>query len=232
MALSVLVLFGLIGLAAVLLLLLALRPGITRTPEGKILAFMALVVAPGLALAGGAMSHLDDSKSTEFCLKCHVMEKYGKSLHVDDKEFLAAQHYQNNRVPRDHACFTCHTDYAMFGDVRAKLRGLRHVAVQYFGKAPEKIKLYTPYNNRECLHCHAGSRSFEESRGHRGEDVTMADLKSGKTSCLTAGCHDVAHGVDELEDVEFWDPAKSAETESVEAAPSGGPTDSTATEAP
>lgn len=210
MALSVLVLFGLIGLAAILLLLLFFRPGVTRTPEGKILAFMTLFVAPGLALAGGAMTHLDHSKSTEFCLKCHVMEKYGKSLHVDDKEFLAAQHYQNNRVPRDHACFTCHTDYAMFGGVRAKMRGLRHVAVQYFGKPPEKIKLYIPYNNRECLHCHLGSRTFEESSGHRGEDVSMADLKSGKTSCLTAGCHDVAHGVDELEDAEFWDPAASA----------------------
>jgi cytochrome c-type protein NapC len=231
MTLSVLVLFGLIGLAAVLLLLLAFRPSVTRRPEGKILAFMTLVVAPGLALAGGAMSHLDHSKSTEFCLSCHVMEKYGKSLHVDDKEFLAAQHYQNNRVPRDHACFTCHTDYAMFGGVRAKLRGLRHVSVQYFGKPPEKIKLYTPYNNRECLHCHLGSRSFEESSGHRGEDVAMADLKSGKTSCLSAGCHDVAHGVDELEDAEFWEPAKTGGAEAAPA-PTASTTDSTATEGP
>ena len=62
-------------------------------------------------------------------------------------------------VPPDHACFTCHTDYALFGDYKAKWRGVHHVLVQYLGKIPkpEEIKLYTAYNNRECLHCHAGN---------------------------------------------------------------------------
>jgi hypothetical protein len=26
----------------------------------------------------------------------------------------------------------------------------------------DAIRLYDPYNNRECLHCHLGARSFEE----------------------------------------------------------------------
>ena len=94
---------------------------------------------------------------------------------MDDKSYIPAAHFQNNFVPRDHACFTCHTDYTMFGDYKAKWRGVHHVWVQYFGKIPkpEDIKLYTPYNNRECLHCHAGARPMRkllasQDAGHAG----------------------------------------------------------------
>jgi cytochrome c-type protein NapC len=71
---------------------------------------------------------------------------------------LAAAHFQNHRVPADEACYTCHTNYAMFGGMKAKIGGLRHIYVYYLGKPPQPadIKLYEPYNNRECLHCHAG----------------------------------------------------------------------------
>src|SRR6058998_3634922 len=77
------------------------------------------------------------------------------SSDLDDPSYIAAVHFQNNRVPRDRACYTCHTNYALFGGVRAKLHGARHVYVQYFSTipAPDKIRLYDPYNNRECLHC-------------------------------------------------------------------------------
>ncbi len=60
------------------------------------------------------------------------------------------------------ACYTCHTDYAMFGTVHAKLEGLHHVYVYWFGTPMKPIRLYQPYNNRECLHCHEGARSFED----------------------------------------------------------------------
>ena len=201
------VLVGLIGLTVVALVYLAARPEVTRAPGGKAFAFLLIFFAPSLALFGGGTAHLEKSKTTQFCLSCHVMGPYGKSLAVDDKEYLAAQHYQNNRVPRDHACYTCHTDYAIFGDVRSKMRGLRHVLINYSGQAPDTIKLYTPYNNRECLHCHLGSRSFEESAGHQSDETPMAAIKSGKTSCLEAGCHDVAHNVRDTDGVTYWKPA-------------------------
>ena len=92
------------------------------------------------------------------------MEPYGRSLLVDDPAYVPARHFQNNRVPRDDACFTCHTNYTLFGDYKAKLRGLRHVYVNYIGTIPKQIKLYDPYNNRECLHCHGGARTFEDER--------------------------------------------------------------------
>ena len=201
------VLIGLIGLTAASLIYLVAQPGVTRAPGGKALAFLLIFIAPTLALFGGATAHLENSKTTSFCLSCHAMAPYGKSLAVDDGEYLPAQHFQNNRVPRDHACYTCHTDYAMFGGVRAKIRGLRHVMVNYFGTVPDTIKLYEPFNNRECLHCHLGGRSFEGSAGHQGEDASLAEMKSGKVSCMESGCHDVAHNVHEAGDVAFWKPA-------------------------
>ena len=189
--------------AIALIALVVLRPSLTAARGGRILAFLAFLVLPLLATGMGLAAHMEQSKTTEFCLSCHVMEPYGRSLHVDDAAWLPAQHYQNNRIPRDMACFTCHKDYTMFGDAKAKLRGLRHVYVNYLGTIPEKIKLYEPYNNRECLHCHAGARSFEESDLHK---EIRADLGSNTTSCLE--CHDTVHNAHELEGKPLWKEAK------------------------
>jgi cytochrome c-type protein NapC len=194
------------AIVALLCLLTALRPELTRARGGKILAFVALCILPVLAVWAGVNEHLERSTSTQFCLSCHVMANFGKSLYVDDKSYIPAIHFQNNRVPRDHACFTCHTDYTMFGDYKAKLRGLHHVEVQYFGKIPkpEDIKLYTPYNNRECLHCHAGARTYEEASSHHKTPDLLALAASNKLSCTSSGCHDTVHDVGTLGDATFW----------------------------
>jgi cytochrome c-type protein NapC len=193
------------GLVAVVLVTIALitlvvlRPSLVEARGGRILAFLSLCVLPLLVTALGVEAQVEHSKSTRFCLSCHVMEPYGRSLHVDDSAYVPAQHFQNNRVPRDEACFTCHTNYTMFGDVKAKLRGLRHVYVNYLGTAPQQIELYEPYNNRECLHCHAGARSFEESDLHK---EIRADLGTNATSCLE--CHDTIHNAHGLAGVTLW----------------------------
>lgn len=195
------VLFFLLSIALVIALFA--RPALTDTREGKILAFCALFLFPLLSSGIGFSTHMEHSKTTAFCLSCHIMELYGRSLYVDDSHHLAAAHFQNHRVPADEACYTCHTDYALYGSIRAKWRGLHHVWVQYLGKppAPEAIRLYTPYNNRECLHCHLGARSFEESPVH---SAVREDLLSNQTSCLTSGCHDTVHEVAGLGNEKFW----------------------------
>src|SRR5213075_1866 len=99
------------------------RPGITVSRGGKILAFLILFCLPVLCLTMGFSNELERSKSTEFCLSCHIMEPYGKSLHVDDPSYLAAAHFQNHRVPAGEACYTCHTNYTMFGTFKAKMHG-------------------------------------------------------------------------------------------------------------
>jgi len=179
-----------------------------RDPSVKVLAFLALLVLPVAATVAGGWYHLERSKRTEFCLSCHTMTEHGRSLLVDDPSFLPAAHYQNNRVPRDQACYTCHTDYTMFGSVTAKLRGLRHVYVQYVKgpPLPAALRLYSPYNNRECLHCHDGARAFEGKAAHNREPQMLAVMKTNQMSCLKSGCHDVVHEVELLKDVSFWKP--------------------------
>jgi cytochrome c-type protein NapC len=196
------VVVAIILISIALIICLVLRPSITATRGGKILAFFALLILPILAGGAGASEHLEHSKSTAFCLSCHVMEDYGKSLRVDDRSFIPAVHYQNHLIPHDNACYTCHTDYAMYGGLRSKLRGLRHVYVNYFGTVPQPIKLYQPYNNRECLHCHLGSRSFEEGATHNQDPTTMQKVKSNQLGCTSSGCHNYVHNIPQ--DATLW----------------------------
>lgn len=197
-------LLSLIAIAAALVAVLVVKPDVTQRSGGKVLAFLTLFLMPGLLMAMGFSSELERSQSTDFCLSCHVMQKHGRSLYVDDASYLAAAHYQNRRVPTDKACYTCHTNYAMFGGYKAKLSGLRHLYVQYFGTPHNPIKLYGSYNNRECLHCHAGGRSFEESDSHTDGATLLADIKSNKTSCVSSDCHSPVHNASQLDTVTFW----------------------------
>jgi hypothetical protein len=195
---------ALVVLAAGMAVILAIRPSLTLSTGGKVFAFASLLVLPLLAGMAGLSAHVEKSKETEFCLSCHVMDPYGKSLHIDDREHIPAVHFQNHLVPADRACFTCHTTYTLFGDYNAKLHGLRHVYVQYLGTIPKHIKLYNPYNNRECLHCHLGARSFEEGAMHNVDPATLPAIKANKLSCLSAGCHQTVHDVTNLDKMKFW----------------------------
>lgn len=190
---------AIITITVLLIILIIARPNLTAAQGGKVLAFIALFILPVVATVLGASIHLRNSTSTEFCLSCHTMEPYGKSLRIDEPGFVPASHFQNNRIPREHACFTCHTDYTMFGDMNAKLRGLKHVYVYYLKSPPAKLALYEPYKNRECLHCHANARSYEEKPPH---NLMKVQLDSNQMSCLT--CHNKIHNVAQLDKVKLW----------------------------
>jgi nitrate/TMAO reductase-like tetraheme cytochrome c subunit len=195
-----------IAIALALAALIGWRVELTRARGGKILAFVTLFIVPILAVGLGFSEHMQRAESTQFCLSCHVMHDFGQSLHVDDPSYIPARHFQNNLVPREHACYTCHTDYTMFGTAHAKLRGLRHLYVQYLSTppAPAEIKLYTPFNNRECLHCHLGMRVFEEQPKHNKTPEMMRQIVSNQISCMTSKCHDTVHDVGTLKDATFW----------------------------
>jgi cytochrome c-type protein NapC len=197
---------ALILFSALLAAVLVLRPAITMHPGGKILAFGVLFFLPLFCLTAGMNNEMERSKGTAFCLSCHIMEPYGTSLRVDDPSYLAAAHYQNHRVPADEACYTCHTNYAMFGTFKAKLGGLRHLYVHYLKTEPrpQDIQLHEPYNNRECLHCHLGARSFEQGAVHNADPDTLPAAKANKLSCVSSGCHDVVHHVGTLDKVKLW----------------------------
>lgn len=184
---------------------LVVRPHLTQR-AGRIFAFCAIVLLPVAAGWAGLEEHMERTKTVAFCTSCHTMDRHGRSLHIDDVDHLPAAHYQYSRVPRETACFACHTNYTLYGDLHAKLRGLRHVWVQYFGKIPDRIALYTPYNNRECLHCHAGSRSFADAVTHKSEPGRLDAILANKKSCLSKDCHAVVHDVAHVDSLPMWPP--------------------------
>lgn len=203
MTLSMVSLITLAGVDLLLLFAMILNPSLVRGRGGTLLAVASLILFPVGLVAMGSGQHLDRATRTSFCLSCHVMSDYGQSLYVDDDQFLAANHFQNRLVPRDKACYACHTDYTMFGDLGAKLRGARHLYVQYLGEIPETLELYGRYHNRECLHCHEGARSFSESPYHVDQ---LEQLQTNEVSCLSSGCHETIHELGAINDLDTWLP--------------------------
>ena len=166
---------------------------------GRLVLLAGLLALPLLLSVGNISYGLHESSSTRFCLSCHEMQRHGKSLFVDNKQALAAAHYQNRLVDRESVCYSCHKDYAMFGDVTAKLNGLRHVWAHYIAGVPKKIELYKPYPNSNCLHCHDDARRFVDGVAHR---PILPALYAGTTSCLS--CHRVAHDMAKVDADELW----------------------------
>jgi cytochrome c-type protein NapC len=196
-------LYLLIGISILHIAFLVARPSLTVSPGGKAMAFVVLFLLPVVVASMGAAEHMQRSEQTQFCLSCHAMAPFGRSLHYQDLSYIPAAHYENSRVPRNQACYTCHTDYVMYGTILSKIRGLRHVYVQYFGTVPQpgQIHLYTPYNNRECLHCHAGARSFVEQPVHT---AIMQQITTNQFSCLSSGCHSSVHDPAHADAKKLW----------------------------
>ena len=185
--------------AAIVALLRAGAVALAAQRVGRIVLLVGLVGIPVLLSAGNLSYGVAESSQTRFCLSCHEMQRYGKSLFVDDKQALSAVHYQNRLVERDSTCYSCHKDYGLFGDAKAKLNGLRHVWAHYVRGVPEKITLYKPYPNANCLHCHDDARRFVENPPHR---PVLDALTAGSLSCLA--CHRVAHDLKKVDARSFW----------------------------
>ena len=199
------VLIPLIILSVVLAIFFFLRPNVTAGVTGKILAFVAFFMLPVMCVVAGMTEHMQRAEQTQFCISCHSMEPYGRSLYVDDPGHVPAQHFQNHRVPADEACYACHADYTIYGPLKDKLRGVTRIYMQYISTPPKEITIPGGYNNNQCLHCHNGARSFESNPVHQ---ALMSSLVSNQMSCITSGCHDTIHDVSSLGHVKFWSPAQ------------------------
>lgn len=192
-----------IVLSIVLAFVFLIRPSLTHAASWKILAFIGLCMLPALCIVGGMNTHIQRSEQTQFCISCHVMVPYGRSLYVDEPGHLPAQHFQNHRVPPDMACYSCHADYSIYGPLKDKMQGLKRIYVQYVSTPPDPaaIRIAGGFKNDQCLHCHAGARDFQDDAIH---SAMMDSIKSGQTSCLTSGCHDAAHDITNLDHLKFW----------------------------
>jgi len=178
----------------VVFLLLGIALMVSRNYEKrsqKLLALVALGLAPMAFLAVASFSILENSKNLEFCGSCHTMDVYVKSLESQDGESLAASHYLNGRVPRDKPCYECHAYHTppIVGSIKTKLKGLHEARVEFLGDPESPIVAKREFTNDNCLHCHKGTTKFEETH----EDDRDA-LISGETVCLE--CHDVGHVIE------------------------------------
>lgn len=172
---------------------------IAGSRAGRLAVFLGVFCLPCVALLGGLGHTMSESRTTAFCLSCHEMTDHGRSLFVDDRNVMPAVHYQRRLIDRDTICYDCHTDYAMFGDVKAKLNGLRHLWVHYLEETPDELALYAPYPNANCLHCHDDARGYLEAAPHRG---IFEELQADERSCLD--CHGGGHALDRVEEGDFW----------------------------
>jgi cytochrome c-type protein NapC len=197
------ILVALIPLTIVLAVVFLVRPSVTAGVTGKILAFVALCILPALCIATGMSVHTRRSEQTRFCISCHSMESYGKSLYLDDTKYVPAQHFQNHRVPADMACYTCHSDYTIFGHLKDKLKGITRIYLQYVSSPPNPITIPRGFKNAQCLHCHGEARDFEENPVH---SAMMSTLTSNQLSCISTGCHDAVHDASNVNHLKMWRP--------------------------
>jgi cytochrome c-type protein NapC len=164
----------------------------------KVQLAFAFGVFPVLAAISSTAEGMKATTERPFCGSCHVME-----LHVADAEdpnsmSLAARHARNPFFG-DRNCYVCHADYGMLGYAMTKLNGMRHVWSYYAHgfvnetaeQAIQRIKLYKPYDNANCMQCHSGTLPRWRKVG---EHVALEpQLRNNSVSCASKGCHGQAH---------------------------------------
>ena len=176
-----LILSGLVILLSFICLFLYTK---RRSRPGQLFLFSVILVVflwpPTFFSLSNA--NLERSKGLEFCGSCHDM-----NLHITDgtnprSKSLAAKHitrYWVNKNP----CYTCHTDYTMFGPFKAKISGLKHFYTsQFLNKDEKDIKLFAAYPDSNCMQCH-DTRQFKKVEEHEDRDPDE--------SCID--CHDKIH---------------------------------------
>jgi cytochrome c nitrite reductase small subunit len=177
--------FALFNLVLLVVLWRMLRVG-GVTSVSKALLFGGILVIPIVVVFLATAHGMEESMSVEACRACHVMESHVADLRNPAGDSLAAVHFKNRYI-QDNQCYTCHSDYGMFGTVSAKLAGLGHVYYNLTDTYPKPIKIRKPYSNIRCLACHGGAQNFLAK--HDKEEIP--NLMSGKDSCLD--CHGPAH---------------------------------------
>jgi nitrate/TMAO reductase-like tetraheme cytochrome c subunit len=171
------------------------RPLLTRSTK------LVLLFGIGLLPIGAAMSGnyagFEATKQRRFCGSCHVMTPYSNDSGDPKSETLAARHGRNAMFGHEN-CYACHADYGMFGTVKTKLGGMRHVYEYIFNyrntpleEARRTIHIRKPFKNETCMHCH----STQNPGWNAVADHTsiLDRVRTGAVSCASEGCHGPAH---------------------------------------
>jgi cytochrome c-type protein NapC len=181
--------------ALLLLWFLVARPHLSGTT--KIVLLFGIGIFPITTAMTGNYTGYEATTKRRFCGSCHVMKPYQLDSEDLKSTTLAARHARNDMFG-DANCYACHADYGMYGTVKTKAGGLRHVyeyTLHYHGmsleEAREKIHIRKPFQNSTCMHCHS-----TENPGWNAvkEHASLAErVRGGEVSCASEGCHGPAH---------------------------------------
>lgn len=187
---------GFAAASAVLVLWYLLRrPELNRGT--KIVLLFGIGLLPlGTAMTGN-YAGFEATKQRRFCGSCHVMTPYAQDSANPKSESLAARHGRNALFGHEN-CYACHADYGMFGTVKTKLGGLRHIYEYVFNyrntpleEAKRTIHIREPFKNATCMHCHSTQNpGFDAVADHKS---IIDRVRSGAVSCASEGCHGPAH---------------------------------------
>lgn len=168
------------------------RPHLNRMT--KVLLLVGLGLLPAVVSLTGNIASFEYTMSRPFCGSCHVMGPYVRDAEDPESKSLAAAHSRNNKFGES-SCYTCHSDYQMFGAITTKLTGMRHLfsyITEYANTGPDgeggrPIHMFKPFQNDRCMQCHS-TRANAYLEKH-GDDVEA--IRSGDVRCID--CHDVIH---------------------------------------
>ena len=147
---------------------------------------LSVCVLPSFAVMLGTFLVFERAERVEFCGSCHAaMNTYVADMRNADSPSLAAVHYRNRYIPRNQ-CYVCHTSFGLFGTMRAKIAGVEDVRRYYLSSIHWPIRMREPYQNEECLKCHADSVRWAAKHSNVRDDIL-----AGKAPCL--GCHGQVH---------------------------------------
>lgn len=187
---------GCAALSAVLVLwYLVRRPALTRGV--KLALLLGIGVFPIATAMTGNYAGFEATKARTFCGSCHVMAPYAEDSADPRSPALAARHARNDLFGEDN-CYACHADYGMFGTVKTKLGGMRHVYLYLtefrttsLEDARATIHILKPFQNATCMHCHSTENPlWKDGKDHAS---VLDRVRSGEVSCASAGCHGPAH---------------------------------------
>jgi len=194
-ALSWIALGAAIVAAIIMILYLIYRPPLDWWVRG--LLFMGIGVLPNVTAFVGNLEGLRATEQQTFCGSCHTMDMWIEDANDIESASLAAIHSRNHKFGSS-SCYVCHKDYGMFGYVVTKIGGMGHVYkflsewMRYTDEEViSKIHIANPYKNGNCMQCHTTTGSIWS--GVADHNGLLEDLRTGETSCVSAGCHGYAH---------------------------------------
>ena len=186
---------GAIASALLILWYLLFRPHLSTMT--KVVLLFGIGVFPITTAMTGNYAGFEATTKREFCGSCHVMGPYKLDSENPKSTSLAARHARNDLFG-DANCYACHADYGMFGTIKTKAGGMRHVYEYTFHyrnmsleEAREKIHIRKPFLNSTCMHCHSTQNpGWNAVREH----ASLGDrVREGQVSCASEGCHGPAH---------------------------------------